>query len=89
MSIPQRCTEHMFALWRSRLVQSGVSDHEAIDTLINALQIIPQLSHLADKCMDMLGKIPHAIPAILRCGWWFLSIDTCKCARRALAICSS
>ena len=55
----------MFALWRSRLVQSGVSDHEAIDTLINALQIIPQLSHLADKCMDMLGKFPHAIPAIL------------------------
>ena len=88
MSNLQRCTEHMFALWRSRLVQSGVSDHEAIDTLINALQIIPQLSHLADKCMDMLGKFPHAIPAILRCGWGFLSIDTCKCARRALAICS-
>ena len=76
MSIPQRCTEHMFALWRSRLVQSGVSDHEAIDTLINALQIIPQLSHLADKCMDMLGKFSHAIPAILRCGWGLLSIDT-------------
>lgn len=76
----------MFALWRSRLVQNGVSDHEAIDTLIYALQITPQLSHLADKCMDMLGKFPHAIPGILRCGWEVLSIDTCKRARRALAM---
>ena len=76
----------MFALWRSRLVQSGVSDHEAIDTLINALQIIPQLSHLADKCMDMFGKFPHAISAIFRCGWGFLV--TCKYVRRALGICS-
>ena len=85
----QRCTEHMFALWRSRLVQSGVSDHEAMDTLINALQMIPQLKHVANKCMDMLGKFPHAIPGIITCGWWFLSIDICKCARRALGICSS
>lgn len=53
----QRCTEHMFALWRSRLAQSGVGDHDAADSLIFALQAIPQLAHVADRCKDMLGRI--------------------------------
>lgn len=47
----------MFALWRSRLAQSGVGDHDAADSLIFALQAIPQLAHVADRCKDMLGRI--------------------------------
>ena len=46
----------MFALWRSRLVQSGVADHEAVQRLIFALRAILPLAHLADRCKDMLGK---------------------------------
>ena len=63
----------MFALWRSRLAQSGVGDHGAADSLIFALQAIPQLAHVADRCKDMLGRIPLAFPCNLGCGVGFLA----------------
>ena len=81
---PQRCTEHMFALWRSRLTQSGISDHEAVDRLIFALKSTPQLAHLADRCMDMLGKITPAIPCILVGLCWFLTTTVSDISRQTL-----
>ena len=81
---PQRCTEHMFALWRSRLAQSGISDHEAVDGLIFALKSTTQLAHLADKCMDMLGKISLAIPCILLGLCWYPTTNVSNISRQPL-----
>lgn len=72
-SLPQRCTEHMFTLWRSLLAQSGVTDHEAVEKLIFALQTIPPLRHLADRCNGMCGKISLSISCIFECGAGFLA----------------
>ena len=67
----------MFVLWRSRLAQSGVPDRQAADSLIFALQTIPQLAHLADKCKDMLGKAMHIGSSCLGTHWVFLFDANC------------
>jgi hypothetical protein len=53
-SMEKSCADHMFAIWKSRVLSNGVPESQAKQVLLLALQSVPQLELLSRDVKNLI-----------------------------------